>query len=70
MEPGTYIAGVWSGHDCSYFILDHEGNPVVHNEYERFIREKEPSGDSIQFLKDHFEGFKDIKYLSSNCLKL
>jgi len=65
MEPNKYIAGVWSGHDCSYFILDHEGNPVVHNEYERFIREKEPSGDSIQFLKDHFEGFKDIKYLAT-----
>ena len=54
MNEGEYIAGVWSGHDCSYFIMDHEGQPVVHNELERFNREKEPSGNSIEFMKNNF----------------
>ena len=43
------IAGVWSGHDCSYCVLD-DGQPLIHDEYERFIREKEPKGDSIEFF--------------------
>ena len=43
------VAGYWSGHDCSYCVLE-DGSPIVHDEYERFIREKEPAGDSIQFM--------------------
>ena len=59
------IAGVWSGHDCSYYISEN-GRPVVHAEYERYIREKEPAGDSVQFMLDeHGEGCNDIKHLVS-----
>jgi carbamoyltransferase len=43
------IVGLWSGHDCSFSILE-DGNPVIHAEYERYIREKEPKGDSISFF--------------------
>jgi len=43
------ILGAWSGHDCSYSILE-DGKPVIHDEYERFIREKEPAGDSLEFF--------------------
>ena len=45
----TKIAGFWSGHDCSYFVLE-DGLPVIHDELERFSREKEPQGDSVDFL--------------------
>tara|TARA_A100001201_G_scaffold142611_1_gene141281 strand:- start:6739 stop:8370 length:1632 start_codon:yes stop_codon:yes gene_type:complete len=55
------IAGIWSGHDCSYCILN-DGIPVVHNEYERFIREKEPQGDAFNFLKENFSDYEKIKY--------
>ena len=55
------IASAWSGHDCSFCILDN-GKPVVHAEYERYIREKEPAGDSIQFMFDKYDEYKDIKY--------
>ena len=59
------IAGVWSGHDCSYYISEN-GRPVVHAEYERYIREKEPPGDSVQFMLDeHGDGCGDIKYLAT-----
>ena len=55
------IAGVWSGHDCSFCVLEN-GVPIVHAEYERYIREKEPAGDSVQFLLDEYEDFADIKH--------
>jgi len=45
------IVGFWSGHDASVCILD-DGLPTLHAEYERFLREKEPKGDSLKFLKD------------------
>ena len=45
------IAGVWSGHDSSFCILE-DGKPVVHAEYERYNREKSPQADSIKFLFD------------------
>ena len=60
------IAGIWSGHDCSYCILE-DGRPIVHDEYERFLREKEPDGDSVQFLLDNYDKAGDIKYFAS-CL--
>jgi len=47
------ILGAWSGHDCSYSVID-EGKPVVHDEYERFIREKEPAGDSLGFFLENY----------------
>ena len=56
------IAGVWSGHDCSYCILE-DGYPVIHDEYERFIREKEPKGNAVEFLIENYSGYKDIKHL-------
>jgi len=43
------IAGIWSGHDCSFCILEN-GIPVVHAELERYIREKEPQGDAANFM--------------------
>jgi carbamoyltransferase len=58
------IAGAWSGHDCSYCILE-DGKPVVHDEYERFIREKEPAGDSIDFMMKNYTEFEQIKYLAT-----
>ena len=54
------IAGAWSGHDCSYFIME-DGQPVRHDEYERFIREKEPAGDSLAFLMKHYPDYQDIR---------
>ena len=60
------IASAWSGHDCSFCFLDDEGKPVVHAEYERYIREKEPDGDALQFFKERFpEEFNNIKYFAS-----
>jgi carbamoyltransferase len=43
------IAGVWSGHDCSFCVFEN-GKPEVHAELERYNREKSPKGDSINFL--------------------
>ena len=47
------IVGLLSGHDCSYCVLE-DGIPKIHNELERFIREKEPPGDSLEFFFQHF----------------
>lgn len=41
------ILGFQSGHDVSYCILDN-GVPTIHEELERFIREKEPLGDGLE----------------------
>jgi len=57
------IAGFCSSHDCSYCILDN-GVPVVHNELERFIREKEPMGDGFQFMIDSGESVDEIKHFT------
>ncbi len=54
------VASAWSGHDCSYTIRD-EGRPVVHDEYERFIRETEPYGDGIKFMLENYKETSDIK---------
>ena len=61
------VGSAWSGHDCSYAILKN-GIPVVHDEYERFIREKEPPGDGVQFLFDNYSDYKNIKALVDNML--
>jgi hypothetical protein len=57
------IAGFCSGHDCSYAILDN-GVPVIHNELERFIRKKEPVGDSIDFMFNTYEDVIDYLFFS------
>lgn len=53
------IAGVWSGHDCSFCVLD-DGRPVIHAEYERYSREKSPPGDSVKFMFDRARNVEDI----------
>ena len=57
------ILGLWSGHDCSYSLIEN-GKPIVHDEYERFIREKEPAGDSASFaienLGDDIENISHV----------
>ena len=47
------ILGFQSGHDVSYCLLKN-GIPIIHEELERFIREKEPAGDAIQLLFDNY----------------
>ena len=47
------IIGICSGHDCSYAILEN-GIPIIHNELERFIRQKEPIDDAVKFLFDTY----------------
>ena len=59
------VASAWSGHDCSFCILDN-GIPIVHAEYERYIREKEPAGDGVQFMFDEYLAHQDIKYFATN----
>ena len=60
------IAGAWSGHDCSFCLFE-DGKPLVHAEYERYIREKEPAGDGIQFMFDELdpEEYSDIKHFGT-----
>ena len=58
------IAGIWSGHDCASCILEN-GNPTLHVELERYIREKEPAGDSIKLLFDTYKEMEDVKYLAT-----
>ena len=58
------VAGYWSGHDCSYCVLE-DGRPVIHDEYERFIREKEPAGDSLKFMSENYAEFDSIKHFAS-----
>jgi len=60
----TKICGVWSGHDSSYCILDN-GYPIIHNELERFIREKEVAADALEHMLSTYEDIDDIKYLVS-----
>lgn len=57
------IAGFCSGHDCAYAILEN-GIPILHNELERFTREKEPIGDAIQFMFDTYNEYHDIDHFT------
>ena len=45
------IIGFQSGHDVSYCVLK-DGVPILHNEWERFLRKKEAQGDGLKFLFD------------------
>lgn len=58
------IAGVWSGHDCSFCVLDN-GIPTIHAELERYNREKSPPGDAIQFLFQRVEEPEKITHFAS-----
>ena len=61
MKKSDKIIGFHSGHDCSYAILDN-GIPVLHNELERFTREKEHLGDAINFIEQTYPAYKDVQY--------
>ena len=56
------IVGLFSGHDCSYCILN-DGIPEIHDEYERFIRQKEPYGDSAQFFFNNYSDSDNVDYV-------
>jgi len=58
------IAGVWSNHDCSYCILE-DGIPVIHDEFERFLRKKEPKGDSVKLLFENYKNYDDITHVAT-----
>tara|TARA_Y100000592_G_scaffold18705_3_gene28618 strand:+ start:11485 stop:13068 length:1584 start_codon:yes stop_codon:yes gene_type:complete len=57
------IAGFCSSHDCSYCILEN-GVPIVHNELERFIREKEPTADAFKFMINSGENLDEVKHFT------
>ena len=64
-EENMKIAGVWSGHDCSFCLFEN-GKPTVHAELERYNREKNPHGDSINFMFERMgEQCEDIKHFVS-----
>jgi carbamoyltransferase len=56
------IAGLWSGHDASFCILDN-GIPTLHAELERYIREKEPQGDSIALMDKVYPEWRECEHL-------
>ena len=53
------IVGFQSGHDPSYCILE-DGIPIVHEELERFTREKEPPGCGLKLFFDRNPNVTDI----------
>jgi carbamoyltransferase len=59
------ILGFQSGHDVSYCILDN-GIPTIHEELERFIREKEPLGDGLEMAIQRLPNstLNDIQYFA------
>jgi len=58
------IAGLWSGHDCSFCVLE-DGKPVIHAEYERYNREKSPPGDSANFMFERYPEWPSITHYAS-----
>tara|TARA_R110000851_G_scaffold327179_1_gene496439 strand:+ start:3094 stop:4719 length:1626 start_codon:yes stop_codon:yes gene_type:complete len=58
------IIGVWSGHDCSYSVLE-DGLITRHDELERFNREKESPGDSFKLMKENYGDFKDAQHFAT-----
>ncbi len=48
------IAGIYNSHDTSFCIFE-DGKPIIHAEYERYLRLKEPQGDSYKFMKEVVE---------------
>lgn len=58
------IIGFQSGHDVSYCVLEN-GIPIIHEELERFSREKNSLGDGLKMFYEHYNGRKDdLKYFS------
>ncbi len=59
------IVGTWSGHDCSFCVLDN-GVPTVHAELERYNREKSPQGDAVSFAREILKDeFSDVTHFTS-----
>jgi len=44
------IAGIYNGYDTSFSVFEN-GKPLIHAEYERYLRLKEPKADSYKFMK-------------------
>ena len=64
MSEKIKIVGFQSGHDVSYCILEN-GIPIIHEELERFTREKEPLGDGLEmFFKYNNDDIKNISHFS------
>ena len=57
------IVGFQSGHDVAYCILEN-GVPIIHEELERFTREKEPLGDGLKFFLEQNTNMGDIDYFT------
>jgi carbamoyltransferase len=57
------ILGFQSGHDVSYCLLEN-GIPIIHEELERFIREKEPLGDGLEMALQRLPDLNNIKYFT------
>ena len=59
------IVGFQSGHDVAYCILEN-GVPIIHEEYERFLREKEPLGDGLEWFFENVgdKQLSEIKYFT------
>ena len=55
------LAGLYSSHDTSCCVLKN-GEPLVHIELERYIRQKQPKGDAFQILMDEYEDFKEVSH--------
>ena len=58
------IAGIWSGHDCSFCVLEN-GKPLIHAEMERYNREKCTQGDAVNFLLERYNKPEDIVHFAS-----
>ena len=57
------ILGFQSGHDVSYCLLEN-GIPTIHEELERFTREKEPLGDGLEMALQRLPDLNNIKYFT------
>jgi predicted NodU family carbamoyl transferase len=57
------IAGLCSGHDCAFAVLEN-GKPIIHAELERYVRLKEPLGDSLELLFDKYKDYDDITHFT------
>ena len=57
------ILGVHGGHDSAYAVLE-DGLPIVHNELERFNRQKGCKGDSLKLALE-IENNLDFDYIET-----
>ena len=58
------IVGIHGGHDAAYGILEN-GIPVVHNELERFNRQKGCKADSLKLYLE-LEDSAEVEYFVTN----